>query len=198
MSGKRLFDVVLGGVLALAAAPVAAVVAAVIRVLDGPPVLHRAERVGRNGEPFTLLKFRTMRTGGGPAVTGAGDDRITRVGRVLRRTKLDELPQLANVLRGEMSIVGPRPEDPRYVALYTDEQRAVLRLRPGITSPAAVAYRHEEALLTGSADEVERRYVEEVLPAKLTLDLAYARQRPSVAADLRVLAATCRALVARR
>jgi lipopolysaccharide/colanic/teichoic acid biosynthesis glycosyltransferase len=194
---KRLFDLIFGGALAIAVTPIAAAVALVIRLMDGAPVLHRSTRVGQGGRPFTLLKFRTMRTGEGLAVTGAGDPRITRVGRALRRTKLDELPQLVNVLRGEMSLVGPRPEDPRYVALYTDEQRAVLRLRPGITSPAAVAYRDEEQLLTGSPDDIERRYLEEVLPAKLALDLAYA-QRPTLAADLRVLAATFRALLPRR
>jgi lipopolysaccharide/colanic/teichoic acid biosynthesis glycosyltransferase len=114
----------------------------------------------------------------------SGDARITSIGRVLRRTKLDELPQLLNVLRGDMSLVGPRPEDPRYVALYTAQQLEILKLRPGITGLASVEFRHEEAILTG--DDWETRYVEEVMPAKLALDLQYA-QNPSVWADIVIL-----------
>jgi lipopolysaccharide/colanic/teichoic acid biosynthesis glycosyltransferase len=124
---------------------------------------------------------------GGPAITAAGDVRITQVGRVLRGSKLDELPQLVNVLRGEMSLVGPRPEDPRYVALYDFLQRAVLTTRPGITSPASVHFRREEELLTGK--EWEQRYVERILPAKLAIDLDYLRRR-TVWSDLGVIVAT--------
>src|SRR5437762_14127398 len=109
----------------------------------------------------------------GPGITTAGDRRITPLGRILRRTKLDEFPQCINVLKGDMSIVGPRPEDPRYVTYYTPQQRAVLSVRPGITSPASVRYRHEEAMLQG--EDWENTYIRVVLPAKLALDLDYAQ-----------------------
>ena len=124
--------------------------------------------------PFRLYKFRRMVSDAdkqGPGITATGDSRITRVGRFLRRTKIDELPQLINVLSGDMSLVGPRPEDPRYVTLYTPEQRRVLAVRPGITSAASLAYRHEEQLLAGA--DWETVYREEVLPAKLAIDLEY-------------------------
>lgn len=147
--------------------------------LDSPgPVFFRSQRVGQDGRPFRLVKFRTMVAGAarsGPGITAAGDSRVTAVGRLLRRTKLDELPQLVNVLRGEMSLVGPRPEDPRYVALYTPEQRRVLAARPGITSPASLAYRHEEQLLVGP--DWETVYVQKVMPHKLQLELDYLSRR---------------------
>jgi lipopolysaccharide/colanic/teichoic acid biosynthesis glycosyltransferase len=128
----------------------------------------------------------------GPGVTTAGDARITPIGRFLRRTKLDELPQLLNVLRGEMSLVGPRPEDPRYVRLYNDEQREVLHARPGITSPASVVYRHEEAALSGT--DWETTYINQVMPDKLAIDLAYVR-RAGVLQDIAVLWRTVRAVL---
>ncbi|HWC12954.1 MAG TPA: sugar transferase, partial [Acidimicrobiales bacterium] len=146
---------------------------------------------GRAGRPFVLHKFRTMvadASGRGPAVTRGGDPRVTRVGAFLRRWKLDELPNLLDVLRGEMSLVGPRPEDPRYVAHYTAEQRRVLSVRPGITSPATYRFRHEEALLH-DADDLERTYVDAVLPEKLRLDLEYVGHR-SLLGDAQVLAET--------
>ncbi len=165
-------------------------VAAAIR-LDSPgPVLYRATRIGKDGQPFTMWKFRTMTAGAdcrGPAVTAGGDHRITHVGRWLRRSKIDELPQLLNVLRGEMSLVGPRPEDPRYVALYTPAQRAVLAMRPGITSLAAVKYRHEEKVLADAPD-LEAAY-RELMQEKLALDLEYVRRR-SFWLDLRLIWAT--------
>ncbi|HNU56449.1 MAG TPA: sugar transferase, partial [Flavobacteriales bacterium] len=135
----------------------------------------RQVRVGRNGRTFRLLKFRSMRPDSeakGQITVGGRDPRITPVGYFLRRSKLDELPQLMNVLVGDMSIVGPRPEVPKYVALYTPEQREVLRVRPGITSAASIAYIDENELLGRSADP-ERTYLEEVMPAKLKLDIDY-------------------------
>ena len=171
-------------------------IVAVLVKLDSPgPVLFRGERVGRNGERFRVYKFRTMVSDAarrGPGITTKGDPRVTRVGHFLRRTKLDELPQLVNVLRGDMSLVGPRPEDPRYVALYTAEQRRVLSVRPGITSPASVRFRHEEEMLPGEG--WERVYREEVLPAKLQIELEYLECR-SVWRDLGVIAQTVLALV---
>ena len=159
--------------------------------LDSPgPVFYRATRVGRNGRLFRLYKFRSMVAGAdrqGPGITATGDARVTRAGRALRRTKIDELPQLLNVLSGDMSLVGPRPEDPRYVALYTPEQRRVLAVRPGITSAASLAYRHEEQLLAGP--DWETVYREQVLPAKLAIDLDYLAQR-SLWSDLGLIVRT--------
>lgn len=191
---KRLFDVTASALGLLILAPLFGLIAAAIR-LDSPgPIFHRAVRVGRSGREFILFKFRTMVVHAaqvGPGITISSDPRVTRVGRILRRWKLDELPQLFNVVRGEMSIVGPRPEDPRYVALYTPEQREVLAVRPGITSPASVRFRSEEALLSG--EDWERRYIEEIMPAKLALDLEYIR-RASLRQDLMVLWETFLAL----
>ena len=195
MTSKRIFDVVCAALGLVISSPIW-VIAAVATKLSSPgPVLHRAQRVGMDGAPFTLLKFRTMRRDAatqGPAVTTSGDPRITAVGRWLRRTKIDELPQLWNVLRGEMSLVGPRPEDPRYVALYTPRQRDVLTVRPGITSPASVAYRHEESLLVGA--DAEDRYVSEVMPAKLEIELEYIASR-TLLADVKVLLRTAAAVL---
>jgi lipopolysaccharide/colanic/teichoic acid biosynthesis glycosyltransferase len=164
--------------------------------LDSPgPVLYRGQRVGQHGQPFLMYKFRTMVLGSessGPAVTYRDDPRITRAGRFLRRTKLDELPQLINVVKGEMSMVGPRPEDPRYVALYNAEQRQVLSARPGITGPTQLEYRDEASLLEGSS--VDEEYVSRIMPEKLKLDQEYVRYR-SLRLDLRVLWQTAATLL---
>ncbi|NLC59094.1 MAG: sugar transferase, partial [Armatimonadetes bacterium] len=166
---------------------------------DSPgPVFHRGTRVGKNGRPFQILKFRSMvvnAAAAGPGITASGDPRVTRSGRFLRKTKLDELPQLVNVLRGEMSLVGPRPEDPRYVARYTPAQRRILSVRPGITSLASVAYRDEEALLAGG--DLDQIYTQVVMPAKLEIDLAYLDQM-SLWTDLRILALTVWAVFGKR
>ncbi len=191
---KRAFDIVCSAVGLTVLSPALLLIALAIRLNSPGPALYRAKRVGRGGRHFTLYKFRSMVANAdkaGPGITAAGDARITSVGRVLRRTKLDEWPQLINVLRGDMSLVGPRPEDPRYVALYTPEQRAVLSVRPGITSLASVRYRHEEALLTGA--DWETRYTQEVMPTKLALDLEYVRNA-SLWLDLVILWRTFRAL----
>ena len=194
--GKRLFDLVvaLGGL--VVSAPLWPLIALVIRLESTGPTLHRATRVGRGGTPFVLLKFRSMRMGGGgPGVTAGSDARITLSGRLLRKSKLDELPQLINVVRNEMSLVGPRPEDARYVAWYTPAQLAVLGVRPGITGAAAVAYRHEETILSKATD-VEQAYRLDVLPAKLALELAYLDGR-RLSCDLRILAETAVAVFRR-
>ncbi len=173
---KRGFDL---GVALLGLAllgPVLIGVGLVVLVATGPPILFRQERVGRDGRLFRLVKFRTMRTDGpaGLAITGSSDPRITPVGRLLRAAKLDELPQLINVLRGEMSLVGPRPEVARYAARYDVRQRGVLRVRPGLTDPATVAFRNEESLLGAvEAREREAHYLNEILPKKLELNLGY-------------------------
>jgi lipopolysaccharide/colanic/teichoic acid biosynthesis glycosyltransferase len=194
---KRLFDIVLSLLLLVLLAPLLAATALAVR-LDSPgPALYRQQRVGRHGVPFTLLKFRSMHAGaGGLPLTVGADARITRVGRWLRSSRLDELPQLVNVLRGDMSLVGPRPEVPRYVALYPAALRErALAVRPGLTDPASLAYIDEAALLAAAADP-EREYVERILPAKLQQAAAYA-ERATLASDLAVLARTAWALLRR-
>jgi len=191
---KRLFDIVVAALALLLLAPLLLVLAVTIR-LDSPgPVFFRQERVGRHGVPFRIHKFRTMRAAapGLPLTVGA-DPRITRAGRWLRRTRLDELPQLIDVLRGRMSLVGPRPEVPRYVAHYPPALRErALAVRPGITDPASLAWLDEAAVLAAAADP-EREYIERILPAKLQAAAAYAEQA-SLATDLAVLARTVRVL----
>jgi lipopolysaccharide/colanic/teichoic acid biosynthesis glycosyltransferase len=190
-------DLLLAALALVVLSPLLGLVALLVR-LDSPgPVLHRALRAGRFGRPFRLYKFRSMVANAaalGPGITAAGDARVTRLGNFLRRYKLDELPQLLNVLRGEMSLVGPRPEDPRYVALYTPQQRQVLAARPGITSPASLRYRSEEQLLLAGADW-ESLYLNSILPAKLALELDYFSRR-TVWSDLSVLARTALAVLA--
>jgi lipopolysaccharide/colanic/teichoic acid biosynthesis glycosyltransferase len=173
---KRLFDLSLAGLGLLLAGPLLLLIAAAIRLSDSGPIFFRQYRVGRHGRHFCILKFRTMVPGAehlGTSVTSRGDPRVTAVGRILRRTKLDELPQLWNVVKGDMSLVGPRPEVPRYVRYYTPEQRQVLELKPGVTDLATLLYRNEEEVLR-NVDDVEAFYVREVLPRKIQLNLAYA------------------------
>jgi lipopolysaccharide/colanic/teichoic acid biosynthesis glycosyltransferase len=191
----RLLDL-LASVTGLALLSPLFVLIAIAIKLDSPgSVFFRGQRVGRGGCLFKIYKFRSMVADAaqdGPGITTAGDPRITRVGEMLRRTKLDELPQLINVVRGEMSLVGPRPEDPRYVPLYTPEQRRVLSVRPGMTSPASLHFHREEELLQGG--DWERVYLDEVLPAKLQIELEYLERR-SVWTDLRVIVQTVLTLV---
>jgi lipopolysaccharide/colanic/teichoic acid biosynthesis glycosyltransferase len=193
----RAVDLTLSFVALLVMSPVLLVVALAVKCSSPGPVFHRAQRVGKGGRLFTLYKFRSMvpnAAAQGPGVTGRDDPRVTPVGRVLRRTKLDEWPQLLNTLKGDMSLVGPRPEDPRYVALYSAEQRQVLRVKPGVTSPATVLHSHEEDLLTG--DNWEHTYVTQILPTKLRIELDYLSRR-TLFSDLRVLADTAFAVIAR-
>ena len=186
---RRLLDVTVAGMLLLVLAPLLGVLALLVRATSTGPALFRQIRVGRNGRPFVLLKLRTMRAGApGPVITSGGDPRITRLGVWLRRTKLDELPQLWNVLRGDMSLVGPRPEVPHYVALYTAAERAVLLARPGLTDPASLAWADEAARLARFA-EPDRAYVDVVLPQKLALSLTYLERR-TVWSDLAVVMRT--------
>jgi lipopolysaccharide/colanic/teichoic acid biosynthesis glycosyltransferase len=186
---KRAFDLVVAAIGLVLTSPIVAVAALAIR-LDSPgPVLFRQERIGRGFVPFTIFKLRTMRTGmGGPRITLGPDPRVTRVGRVLRRTKLDELPQLWNVLRGDMSLVGPRPEIREYVERFRADYEVVLRVRPGITDEASLVYRDEAAVLA-AADDPERAYADVVLPHKLALAREYVAA-PSMRRDLRVLTRT--------
>lgn len=196
---KRLFDL-FWSLLGLAVLwPLFLLIALLIKLEDGGPVFFRQERVGYKGHPFHIWKFRTMVVDAekrGKLLTVGRDPRITRVGYWLRRFKIDELPQLINVTLGQMSLVGPRPEVPQYVALYTPEQREVLELVPGITDPASIAYRHENDLLACSPDP-ERTYIEEIMPEKIRLNLEYAR-RATIWTDLVVILQTIISLGDRR
>jgi len=195
-ASKRALDLVLGGIGLVAALPIlAAIRVAMIASGDRGPFLYRAPRVGEGGRSIEVLKVRTMRIGdSGPMVTIRGDTRITSVGQMLRATKLDELPQLWNVLRGDMALVGPRPEDPSYVDLHDPLHRIVFMARPGITGLAQLAYRNEADLLTGS--DLDRMYREEILPAKLRLDAEYLANR-SVRLDLAIISRTVGAVLRR-
>ncbi|MEZ4671548.1 MAG: sugar transferase [Anaerolineae bacterium] len=189
-----MMDVLVSALAIVILSPLMIVIALFIRWSSPGTIFFRAERVGKDGKLFKVYKFRSMVMDAhniGPAITGAQDKRITPIGRWLRRTKLDELPQLFNVLKGEMSLVGPRPEDPRYVQLYSSEQREVLKVRPGITSPASVVYRHEQTLLTGS--DWENHYIRTIMPAKLAIDLVYSKQHTFVN-DIKILLQTVLAL----
>jgi lipopolysaccharide/colanic/teichoic acid biosynthesis glycosyltransferase len=187
---KRLFDIVLSAAGLVALSPLLLAIAAWIRLDSRGPVFFRQERIGRHGVPFRIHKFRTMVHGGqGALITVGADRRITRAGAVLRRAKLDELPQLIDVLQGTMSLVGPRPEVPRYVALYPDAMRdKVLSVRPGITDVASLEYRDEGERLARAADP-EHEYVHVVMPAKLQLAAHYV-DHASLAFDLRLILRT--------
>ncbi len=188
---KRLFDLLASAVGLLLLVPLFALIALLIKLDDGGPVFFRQERVGYRGRPFLMWKFRTMFPGAeksGGQLTFAGDKRITRAGQFLRRGKLDELPQLINVLRGEMSLVGPRPEVARYVACYSEEQRLVLEQVPGITDPASLKYRHENELLAGSPDP-EKLYLDEIMPDKIRRNLEYAT-RATLVSDIVIILRT--------
>lgn len=196
----RWMDVLLamGGLVCLA--PLMALIGLVILVDSGRPVFFRQARVGRGGVPFQILKFRTMvcesELTGGKLTVGGRDPRVTRVGRVIRRFKLDELPQLWNVVKGEMGFVGPRPEVPEYVALWNEATReAVLSVAPGITSVASIAFRRESELLA-RVEDPERFYVERILPRKLRLNARYLESR-SATRDFGIIAATVRRAVIR-
>jgi lipopolysaccharide/colanic/teichoic acid biosynthesis glycosyltransferase len=187
----RLFDVSCAAAGLLLLLPVVAALAVLILFDDGRPVFFTQTRVGRRGKPFRIWKFRTMRAGSkGNVITAAGDQRVTRSGAVLRRLKLDELPQLFNVLKGDMSLVGPRPEVPEYVQLEAPIWQAVLQVRPGVTDLATLLYRDEEKLL-GTARDPNALYRETVLPAKLALNLGYLQSR-SFRRDLKLILLTIR------
>jgi lipopolysaccharide/colanic/teichoic acid biosynthesis glycosyltransferase len=183
----RLIEAVLAAAGILVLSPIFILIALAVKFHDGGTVFYRATRVGKNGKPFTLVKFRTMVAEAdklGSAITTWGDSRITPLGRFLRKYKLDELPQLFNVIKGEMSLVGPRPEDPRYVAFYNDEQKQILAYRPGITSPASLEYRDEASLLHG--EDWQHQYLHVILPRKLAMDLNYLRRR-TFSSDMKII-----------
>ncbi len=185
---KRILDITAGSLALALAAPILAGAAIAMRVFgDRGPFLYRARRVGEGARTFTILKVRTMAPVLRSKVTLGADPRVTRLGRVLRRYRIDELPQLVSVVKGEMSLVGPRPEDPAYVDLSDPLHRRVFSAKPGITGLAQIAYHDEAELLAGP--DAERRYREQILPAKLKLDAEYLDRRTTLL-DLQILLRT--------
>ncbi|MBL8320539.1 MAG: sugar transferase [Burkholderiaceae bacterium] len=196
---KRMFDLVVATVALLAMAPILLLAMLAIRIDSPGPAAFRQERVGRGGRVFRIHKLRTMfvdASARGPAVTAHDDARVTRVGRVLRHYRIDELPQLIDVIKGDMSLVGPRPEVPCFVAAYPPALRdELLAVRPGLTDPAALEFANEAAELAEAADP-ERMYIERILPRKLQLQADYLR-RATLGSDLAVLGRTLKLLLAR-
>jgi lipopolysaccharide/colanic/teichoic acid biosynthesis glycosyltransferase len=188
---KRLLDLVVAGLGVIVLSPLLMFVALLVKCTSAGPILFRHERIGKGFRPFKVLKFRTMvrdaAAKGGP-ITFGDDPRITRVGRTLRKTKIDELPQLFNVLKGDMSLVGPRPEVGRYVAMFRTDYEEILRVRPGITDLASIEYR-DEAKALGKASDPEVEYTERVLPEKIRLAKEYLR-RQSLLLDLGIVIGT--------
>ena len=195
---KRLFDILFSFFTLLIFLPFGLIIALLIFFNDFGSIFYIQERIGKNGKPFGLLKFRSMRKNAdqlGKLTVGMRDPRITRVGYFLRKTKLDEFPQFINVLKGEMSVVGPRPEVQEYVDLYTDEQRTILNVKPGISDYASIEYFKENELL-GNSDNPKKTYVEEIMPEKIRLNQKYL-QNPSVWHDVKIIGLTFRRILRR-
>lgn len=195
---KRLFDIVSSTLGLILLSPVFLIIAAWIKSDSRGPVFYRQIRVGKNGQEFLLYKFRSMMTGSdkkGLLTVGNKDSRITQSGKCIRKFKLDELPQLINVILGDMSIVGPRPEVPKYVALYNEEQRKVLKVRPGISDWASIRFRNENELLA-HAENAEKFYISEVMPEKLMMNLEYVR-RNNFWMDIKIIFMTVKKLVSK-
>ena len=196
---KRLFDILFSALGLLFLSPIFLIIAILIKREDRGPILYRGVRIGKFGKTFKIFKFRTLVANaekiGGPS-TADDDPRITKVGKLIRKYKLDELPQLINVLKGEMSFVGPRPEVPFYVNIFTEEEKKILEVKPGITDWASLWNPDEGAILAGSSDP-EKTYMEKIRPEKIRLQLRYVRER-SFWADLKILLLTMRTILLRK
>lgn len=193
---KRSFDILFSLIGLILLLPFFIIIALCIRLDSNGGIFYRQTRVGKDGKDFRLFKFRTMVSGSdkkGLITVGGRDSRITRIGYTLRKYKLDELPQLLNVLIGDMSLVGPRPEVRKYVDLYTEQQRMVLSVQPGITDYASIEYSNENELL-GQSDDPETTYIQEIMPHKLQLNLKYIREK-GMLTDLRIIFATLKKIV---
>ena len=193
---KRFFDILISLIVIIVLSPVFLILSIIILLSSKGPVIFKQVRVGKNNKDFRLYKFRTMRVNSeakGQLTVGMRDPRITGIGYFLRKYKLDELPQLFNVLFGEMSLVGPRPEVRKYVDLYNDEQRRVLTVKPGITDYASIEYANENEILGKSADP-EKKYIQEIMPAKLKLNLKYINSQ-GITTDFKILMLTIKRLV---
>ena len=188
---KRLFDLFFSGVGLLFLLPLLIIVATLVKLNSRGPVFFIQERIGRNFHPFGIFKFRSMAidaSTNGPLITVEGDKRVTRIGKYLRKYKIDELPQLINVFIGDMSLVGPRPEVKKYVDLFRKDYERLLTVRPGITDPASITFSREESVLLASADW-EKDYVEKILPEKIRLALTYL-EHPSILTDVKLILQT--------
>lgn len=196
---KRVFDIISSSVGLILGSPVLLVISILIKKEDGGPVFYRGVRVGRFGKPFRIFKFRTMVVNaeklGGPS-TADDDPRITKTGKFIRKYKLDELPQLINVLKGDMGIVGPRPEVQTYVDMFTEEEKAILDVRPGITDWASISNPDEGAILAGSPDP-EKTYMEKIRPEKIKLQLKYIHE-DSFWVDIKIILKTLITILKRR
>lgn len=197
--GKRLFDATCALLLLLCLLPIMLVIAIALKLFSRGPVLFRQVRCGKRGRGFRVLKFRTMtQTGSGPSLTRAGDARVTKLGRILRKWKMDEFPQLLNVIKGEMSMVGPRPDLPECFEGAPSDVRSVLSLRPGVTGWASIHFRNEEDLLARApAERLRDFYINDVLPRKARLDLEYAT-RATLWSDCGVLLQTLAVVLPKR
>jgi lipopolysaccharide/colanic/teichoic acid biosynthesis glycosyltransferase len=195
---SRLIDIVLALILLLMTLPVWVLILILILIFSPGSPFFIHERVGKHGKLFGLVKFRTMssRKSEGPDITVAGDRRVTGIGRFLRALKLDELPQLLNILVGQMTFVGPRPESPYYVKEYTSAQKCILDYKPGLVDPATLKYRNEERLLAGFEDS-EQAYLQKILPDKLEISLKYQKKR-NLFSDLGIILKTFAAIFRRR
>ena len=193
---KRLFDIVVSVLILLCILPFGILLSIWIALESAGGVFYRQERIGKNGVPFYLFKFRSMRKDAdkqGRLTIGMKDNRITKSGQFIRKYKLDEFPQFINVLKGEMSVVGPRPEVKEYVDLYTDEQSKVLEVKPGITDYASIEYFDENRIL-GESDNPQETYIKEVMPAKLKLNMRYI-ESPTIATDLKIMWLTFKKII---
>jgi lipopolysaccharide/colanic/teichoic acid biosynthesis glycosyltransferase len=189
---KRLFDIFFSSLGLIALLPFFAVIAMLIKLDSKGPVFFRHERVGKNFREFKLYKFRSMEVDAfkkGPQITVGGDKRVTRIGRFLRKYKIDELPQLINVLKGEMSFVGPRPEVRKYVEMFKSDYSRLLQIRPGITDPASIGFSQEEKVLAAS-NNWEEEYVRKILPEKIKLSLKYVSTDMSIFSDITLILKT--------
>lgn len=193
---KRIFDIAVSLISLSVLSPLLVLIVVLVKLESKGPIFYKQLRVGLNERPFYIYKFRTMEIGAdrrGPLITSTDDPRITRAGKLLRKSKLDEMPQLFNVLKGDMSIVGPRPEVPYYVNFYTDEQKKILTIKPGMTDPATVYFRNEEELLA-QANDKESFYINEIMPVKLNLYLHYVANK-SLLYDMKLILLEILALI---
>jgi len=193
---KRTFDICISFLILVVFLPIGLLLMLAISLESGGGVFYTQERVGKNGKVFKLLKFRSMRPNadkGSQITIGNRDPRITRTGYFIRRFKLDEFPQFVNVIIGDMSIVGPRPEVPFYVQMYTEEQRKILSVKPGITDYASLAYFHENEILATAADP-QKAYIEEIMPAKITINQRYL-SHPGLIQDLKIIGLTAKKIL---
>jgi lipopolysaccharide/colanic/teichoic acid biosynthesis glycosyltransferase len=193
---KRAFDIFFSFIGILLLLPFFLVISLLIILDSSGGIFYKQKRVGKNDKDFYLLKFRSMRTDAdkkGLLTVGGRDPRITRIGYYLRNYKIDELPQLLNVLKGDMSLVGPRPEVRKYVSLYNNEQKKVLSVKPGITDYASIEYSNENEIL-GEAENPEQVYIDEIMPAKLQLNLKYIAEK-SLATDFKIIFQTLRKII---